>query len=248
VLVVIVAVIWIASSDSWRRRMKFPLLFLLLVGCGLTVAGARLGGESVYRFGTGVGREAPTTLPRTIEYFFPPEQIHIILAGITVAIALAALALSIRSITQAAPVTQVDFIAAALGPPPTLEYSQQMTEPEDVVMSRVPAARFWLLAALAALITIGVGVWLLASGAETWVVKDLIAFVREAPRRLFHVAAGSAILILSLILAALARWAPQQKGLLTIFVILLLAAVAVQVWLGILLLYDTPQGSLMRFN
>jgi uncharacterized membrane protein len=254
-LAVLVVIIWIGCSDTWRRRLHIPLLLGLLIVCGLTASGAWFGGEIVYRFGTGVSQTAPTTAPISVEYFLPPEQAHMILAGITVAIALAALALSVRNISAGAPVTQVDFIAAALGPPPTLigpegEDVQRnpFLEPEDVIVAQMPAARFWLLAALCALITFAAGVWLLASGAETWVVKDLISFVRGTGRRMVHVIVGGSIFVLSLILAILARCAPRQKWLLVIFATLLVVAVGVQVWLGILLLYDTPQGVLTHFN
>jgi hypothetical protein len=98
------------------------------------------------------------------------------------------------------------------------------------------------------LITVGLGAWVLASGFGTWAVKELISAVRETPRRMVHVAAGGSIVVLLLILAALARWAPRQKWVLVFFALLLVIAVAVQVWMGILLLYDTPQGPLVHFN
>src|SRR5450432_3026009 len=148
ILSVLVVVVWIGCSDSWRRRLHIPLLVLLLIGCGLTTAGAWHGGEVVYRFGTGIAQgAAPTTVPSKLEYFIPPVQVHIIFAGITIAMALAALALSIRNITQGQPITQVDFIAAALGPPSTLigvegeDLTQPIfSEPQDVIVAHVPAA------------------------------------------------------------------------------------------------------------
>jgi hypothetical protein len=251
-LAVLVVIIWIGSSDSWRHRLHLPLLLALLIACGLTAAGAWQGGEVVYRFGTGVGpRPGATTEPITIEYFLPPLQVHMILAGATIAIALAALALAIRNVTLSAPATQVDFIAAALGPPPTLiggEGDLPMPEPLDVNPAWAPAARFWLLAALLGLITVALGACVLASGFGTWAPKELIEAVRETPRRMVHVVAGGSIVVLLLILAALARWTPRQKWVLVFFALLLVVAVAVQVWMGILLLYDTPQGPLGHFN
>jgi uncharacterized membrane protein len=253
VAALLVALTWIGCSDSWRRRLHLPLLIILLGACGLTAAGAWHGGEVVYRFGTGVGaRPGATTEPITIEYFIPPLQSHMILAGATIALALAALALSIRNLTLGAPITQVDFIAAALGPPPTLMGGESEDvvppEPQDVMVPWAPAARFWLLAALIGLITAGFGVWVLAGGFGTWAAKELLSYVRETPRRLVHVIAGVSIVVLLLILAGVARWMPRQKWVLVFFALLLVIAVAVQVWLGILLLYDTPQGAMMHFN
>jgi uncharacterized membrane protein len=252
-LAVLGAMVWIGCSDSWRHRLHLPLLSLLIGACALSAAGAWYAGEVVYRFGTGVGlRAGATTQPMTIEYFVPPLQTHMIFAGATIALALAALALAIRNLTLGAPATQVDFIAAALGAPATLIGGESEDalppEPADVNLPWAPAARFWLLAALIGLVTAGLGVWVMAGGFGTWAPKELFSAVRETPRRLAHVIAGGSIVVLLLILAMAARWGTRQKWVLLFFATLLVIAVAMQVWLGILMLYDTPQGPLMHFN
>ncbi len=300
-LAVLASILWIACSDLWRGRLHLPLLLLLLVSVGLTVAGAWHGGEAVYRYGTGVSaihpppqalaqvppvaRAAPgaaATAPSTaaaapaapaavhehstpaveteprsrIEYYAPPLELHVVLAGTTVAIALAALGLSIRKITQGPPVTQVDHIAAALGPPPTLigaegaeiEPLPQATEPQDVSIPRVPASRFWMLAFFLALLTAAGGLWVLSGDTGNWDVKEMWEDVRQNARQYIHVLTGGAIAVLSLILAAFARWAPRQRWLLVIFALLLLLAVALQVWLGVLLMYDGMEGPLTKFT
>jgi hypothetical protein len=61
-------------------------------------------------------------------------------------------------------------------------------------------------------------------------------------RRLAHVIAGISIVVLPLILAMLAKWAPQRRLPLTLVAILLVAAIGIQVWLGVLMLFDGPAG------
>ena len=61
------------------------------------------------------------------------------------------------------------------------------------------------------------------------------------------VAAGT-IVVLVLLLAALARWARRRRLLLATVGLLLLAALAAQLWLGVLLMYDTPSGRIDQFR
>jgi hypothetical protein len=67
-------------------------------------------------------------------------------------------------------------------------------------------------------------------------------------RRLAHVAGGLAIVGLSLLMALVSRIATRSKLTLLIFALLLLAAVAAQVWFGVLLTYDSIGGPVTRFN
>jgi hypothetical protein len=159
--------------------------------------------------------------------------------------------LSIRKVTQAAPPTNVDHIAVALGPPPTIIGAEppDRPEPADVLVSPTPAARFWLLACLVAALTAGGGYYLLARGYENWNVQELWRdAIKVNTRRLAHVIAGAAIVVLPLVLAMLARWAPRAKWLLIPVSLLLVVAVAFQVWVGVLLLFDSPEGPVNRFN
>ena len=78
--------------------------------------------------------------------------------------------------------------------------------------------------------------------------KSMWQAVVGRPRRLYHVGAGATILVCTLVLALVARFARRSKFLLGFFALLLVIAVAVQVWLGVLLMYDTPNGDIYRFN
>jgi hypothetical protein len=67
-------------------------------------------------------------------------------------------------------------------------------------------------------------------------------------RRLAHIIAGISIVVLPFILAVLAKWAPQRRLPLTITAILLVAALGVQVWLGVLMLFDGPAGHVVNLR
>jgi hypothetical protein len=63
-----------------------------------------------------------------------------------------------------------------------------------------------------------------------------------------HIGGGVSIVVLSLLMAFIARIAPRGKIVLLIFTLLLLGVVAAQVWFGVLLTYDTVNGPVTRFN
>lgn len=260
ILAAIVVVTWLGSSDRLRSRLHWPLLAALLVSVCLSLAGAWHGGEAVFSQGVGVDRyeTSPTTAPAiTLVYFLPPMQMHVILAGTAVAIALAALGLSIRQITQGPPATQVDHIAAALGPPQTLIGANgteilptaPAPDPADPIGQHTPACRFWLLGALTAILTAAAGWWELAGNSHTWSFAELWRdVISNSVRLIAHSIVGGSIILLPLILAAAARWLPRQKWVLIVLAALLLIAVAAQIWLGILLLFDSPEGSLWKLK
>ncbi len=54
--------------------------------------------------------------------------------------------------------------------------------------------------------------------------------------------------MLCLILALLTRFAPRSRVVLSMFSFLLVAVMAVQVWLGVLLLFDGGRGPLAGFK
>lgn len=274
-LAVLVCVIWMGCSDKWRGKLHVPLMIVLLIATGLTISGAWHAGEAVYREGvavsarqttnpeTAVGEGAGTqpagawnarAIERRAAYFLPPLQLHAVLAGFAVAIALGALGLSLRAISAGPGVPHVDHIAHALGPPELAESESESRE--ELIRQRVPAARFWMLAFLVALLTALAGAWVLSRGYETWDPKVLWQAVSDRDqsdgktltRRLAHVGAGSAIIVLPLFLAIFARVAPRAKFILLLLALLLLAAIVAQVWLGVLLMFDTNVGPLTRFN
>lgn len=106
-VIFLVVVLWIALSDNWRRRLYLPLLLLLIAGKGAVVYGSHDGGQAVYVHGVAIeplattneSSMAPTRQERLMQYL-PPAQLHFTMAGWVVAIALVALAMSIRAITQ----------------------------------------------------------------------------------------------------------------------------------------------------
>ncbi|MEA2710865.1 MAG: hypothetical protein QOF78_3466 [Phycisphaerales bacterium] len=118
VVLLITAVLWMGSSDDWRRKLHFVWLLLLIAGLGTLVYGAWFGGEMIYRHGVGVepvsesasgtsapgqGEFSPAAAEQTenmqgkIAYYVPPLQTHTILAGAAVSLALAALGVSLRA-------------------------------------------------------------------------------------------------------------------------------------------------------
>jgi uncharacterized membrane protein len=269
-LAMLVVVSWLGCSDGWRQKLHWPLLIVLLLSVAIIVVGAQHGGDAVYEHGTGVMRAdagtASEAVPATdaaapaattsadesagiagqIQSVLPPMQMHVILAGIASSLALASLGLSIRRASQFPAPTQVDHIAAALN---TSGDDPQSPEPPGTAQAIAPAARFWLLAALAGLLTAAVGYWMLVIGfGMRWPMELWKAAILEYPRRRAHLFAGGAIIILPIVLSLLTRVAPRQKWLLMPVALLLVLAIAFQVWVGILLMFDTSEGPLSGFN
>jgi uncharacterized membrane protein len=136
----------------------------------------------------------------------------------------------------------------------------------------IPAGRFWMLTFLLALITTLGGLFVIARDAD--ILKDIKekpnqtatllwnqikpsdgdtpAKSTEKPtknyRHLAHAIAGTAIVVLPLVLAFLVRFAPREKIILSIVTFLLIVAVGLQVWFGILLWLDTSTGPLTNYN
>ncbi len=280
-LTVAIASFGLAASDGWRRKAYLPLLVGLLVAWGVFVAGAWQGGETVYAQGTAVRKlpqsgidavaqseEPPVRVPinskKAIDFYLGSlYQVHMIAAGMAFALAIGALALSFRKISSTYP--DLGKVSADM----TLERDNDDPTRDDVAMLRsfsaqtppppveeriYPAGRFWLVAALATLVTFGVGFWIWGKG--SW---SLTAFYNDAMTdegrfaisRIFaHVWMGIIILLLCLILAAVARWATQRRIALSIMAVLIILAIGAQIWLGILLTFDTDhtEGSLLHFN
>jgi hypothetical protein len=212
---------------------------------------------------TSPAAEEQIEVKQKIERAFPPMQMHVILAGFAVAFAMAAIGLSLRAanVARAAlvvePADELSDLATAYGATPVRPGRPGLLEPGatarvDVMHSRVPSARFWLLTALFALLTAALGWWLIIGHGD---VHNALNFagvwkdqLRPYPRRMFHAIAGVSIVVLSLLLAIIAGTAPRARGLIFLVSLLLIAAVAAQVWLGILMLWDTHEGPVQRFN
>lgn len=148
----------------------------------------------------------------------------------------------------------------------------------SVAQHRAPAAGLWLATSLLALVSAGFGLWFLSgqTDAARRAAQDdrSIALVlwetiktpaappgptavgtnsgSESPlnlnRRSAHAVAGAAIIVVPLLMAALARWAPKRRWLLAPLALVVVLAIGVQVWLGVLMTLDTPGGSLFKLN
>jgi uncharacterized membrane protein len=205
------------------------------------------------------------------EQLLPPVELHVIGAGTAVAIALAAIGLSFRKITatyeleDTRPIRPRDETMAPSKPGPRTPPSPVSMlrsfnpEIEVTVAPFAPAARFWLLTCLLGVITIAGGLYVSHSDeiqAKQNVFKAVWEEINPAHNeggqkinRLFgHVTAGAVILLTPLVLAGLARFAPRHRIGLGIFTLILLVAVAAQIWFGVLLLFDTPVGSISKFR
>lgn len=224
---------WIVARDRARQWLYWPLLIALIVGVGLMTAGAWHGGESVYRYGTGVEAAELSQMQHEagaksggIKYYLPPLQLHVVLAGLMFASVLGALALTLRA--------RVPTEAAT-------------TERATVESS---GAGWWVLAGLIALLTVFAGAWAHMGGFSADALKtNLLALGKpEHLRLLLHVIAGLSLLALPFILAAMARMTNTNFVVIGSLGGLLFLAVAAQVWLGILLLYDTGKGPITGFS
>ena len=241
----------------------------------------------------------------SIGYFVgPPIQMHVIIAGLAVAISLGAFGATLRRfaiLAEFAPVpepvpgdpnTEAAAETVVMVPGQTVVDPQQAmsealaatyapghrpTTTQDIDLIRtinpgmvvvpaprpdprsVPAGKLWLLAFVVALSASAIGVYFLASrlhdprepltASVIWqavVSKDQN---QDGPgtRRLAHVIAGGMIVVLPLVLGAMARWG-RSRLFLSIIGFILALAIAAQVWLGILLLYDTNRGKVTQFN
>lgn len=197
---------------------------------------------------------------RTFLAILAPEQAHVTMAGFLVALALVSLALSARAMggtsatviettavipaDQARPVSDADARAALLRDDATVISRERTIIPAPVV----PSGRFWLLTFIVALLVLLGGVAVLGLESERWAPKQLGEMIAAQPRMLAHAITGGSIVLLTLCLAVAARWAKQNRMVLGILAALLLIALGIQLWMGILMLYDTPQGPLTRFN
>jgi uncharacterized membrane protein len=273
---IVAVIVWLASSNRWRDRLHWPLLAVVIVGMICLIFGAWHGGEMVYGHGLAVaqvdpaaaspvlhGTEAKAQEGETLEQVVPPMELHLFLAGLTFAMAAAALGLSYRSLAEIrmAEITDTEDTLTEesearpyRGVPEHDERIVDALRGEEAVVilpPHMPPARFWLLAALLGILTALAGLWLvgiISPPQQIFSWPDLQHEFAHSHRDAAHILFGGGIVVLSLILAVLTRWARRSGLLLSIFSLLLVLAVAGQIWLGVLLAFDSMQGSLVRFN
>jgi uncharacterized membrane protein len=269
----VAVVIWLGATDFWRKILRVPVLFMLIVALALMMDGAWHGGEMVFRLGFAVqGRQSvmpdnpspPSGWRDNIEYYAPEGEVHLLMAGLVFALAAAALGLSIRRavmndsvLVQRIPPTYIPAAAEGRANKP-ISLLQALNDPGDEipVVPRVPPGRFWLLTALLALCAIASGLWF-GNFLRPWPkIIDVEHFRRAlqhikdagSAREGLHIVCGASILVLVLILALLTRFAPRSRVFLSALALLLVLVMAAQVWLGVLLLFDGDRGPLARFK
>jgi hypothetical protein len=205
-----------------------------------------------------------------IKWYLPPIELHIVLAGLVFAVSLGALALTIRRLElPAAKLEPAEVIGpgdAAIATPPQSHEPLELVTPAEAAVISAPmsfsshpsliapiihAGRFWLLAFLAALVTALAG---LSSVVDDFSAKRLtrnwesLQHPKGEYRLLLHVIFGASLILLPLILALLARYGRRRRGVTTVFLALIVLAIACQFWLGIALFYDGRHGFIYRFT
>lgn len=260
---------WLASSDDWRGRLYWPALVILIAAMASFAAGAWFGGESVYRYGTAVATAASSTASAEphhqhgINWYIPPLELHVLLAGTTVAVALGAMALTIRRLERKELVPAPEEMIAAgestdqARPEPAASNGPVM--PNAPVVPVAPdeprpifAGRFWLAAAVISLCTAVAGLWSVVGVFSADALKHNGQMLRRYDwnnlRLPLHLIFGITILVLALLLAALARFARRRRKLTVAFLSLLVLAIAAQFWLGLAMLYDGRTGPALGFK
>ncbi len=101
VLLVLVTVIWIASSPAGRKTGYLPLLGMTFIALVAMSSGAWFGGEMVYSHGAGVVSEPSMGIgsvgqPEWVRRYLPPLQVHLLGGGLLAALAVLAMAQSLR--------------------------------------------------------------------------------------------------------------------------------------------------------
>jgi len=263
-ILLVMVLIFVGSSDRWRRKLYFLHVALLLLGLSALTFSAHHGGLMVYE---GIGTKAMAESVHTedrhidekaplrdkIERNFPPVEIHLVLAGFTLAMTMAALAISyrrssdFRTTETVADADIADALTAqSLGAFGVNAGETHAPRMDMVVVVPVPAARFWMLASLVAILTAVAGWW--SYGNFNW--REAWDYLRDPynKRVLYHVIFGTSLIVVPWIFALFTRFAPRARFFLMILTLCILGIAAVQVWLGILLLFDTNQGPLSNFN
>ena len=277
-LCVLVVVVWLGCSDELRESLRAPLLVVLLIATGGIIAGAWFGGEAVYRHAVAVDLPSDVKSPAppptyAFENYISVAEIHVIAAGTMVAVALGAIGMSFRKISATViqpgdtrPIIPRDELRGPRGPmtpPDPIDVLRSFNPSIEVTNNPfAPAGRFWVLTFVIGLGVAAGGLFLTFGDANlldtarlhhqpVWQVAwDQIkpADGQKINRLIAHLGAGLTLILTPLVLALLSRFAPRRRFVLSFFTLILLAAVAAQVWIGILLLFDTPDGPVNHFQ
>jgi uncharacterized membrane protein len=291
-VIILVVMAWIATTDRWRKTL-YPVLLILLIGAeGLMIMGAHEGGLAVYKHA--VAQEPANAADSSagtpareevIMAYVPPGQLHVTMAGWLLALALVALAMSLRGTwhgsggvddeqawygsggdegAQAGPAdvpaghfqVSPDVAEGHVNTPGVTAASGGMAGSASAATGtlRIPASRFWLLAFLCAAIAIASGWWIMGFWGNPHKGEFLTGqFMRSGAqkateRQQLHTWFGAAIVLFTLLLALVTLVARRAKWVISAIALMLLLAIAAELWLGILLMFDGHSGDYKGFR
>lgn len=136
----------------------------------------------------------------------------------------------------------------------TVETETVATRTHLVIVTEPPVlfpGRFWMLAFVLFLLTAAAGIWSVTGNFSPESLRANVNDLKDTHthlRLLLHLAFGVSIVALTIILAGIARWGRKKAGATQILLLLAVLAIAIQFWLGILLLFDGHHGPIFRFN
>jgi uncharacterized membrane protein len=268
---------WLGSSDRWRQWSYLPMLGVLVAGVVIGGIGVHKIGNAVFIHGLAVEpspADAGTVHPSyastnndengtwraAVDSTLNPRQVHVILGGFACSVALLVIALCVRRtvhaserLAESVPQTQIEEpqLNASIPDRNQLMVAAIRSVPDGsrAAAPKIPAATFGLLAVLLTLAAAVVGLYV--AGITDWPAFQsdfLRAQSNLEMRDRLHAMLGAAMLVLLLLLACIARFAPRSGFAVGIFSCLLLMVIAAQLWMGPLLLLDGSTGPLNGFN
>ena len=191
--------------------------------------------------------------PAGIDYYANPVQTHVTLAGLAAAMGMLGIGLALRAASTSPHWRDPELARAGVE---ALPHPQRGGRDDLAVLrsfapnvevtgevERIPVARFWLLTFVVSAGAALAGWWALADEHQTYRPQDLWELVMSDGhiRRLAHVIGAAAVVVLPLFLALLGRVARRSRAMIALFGVLLVGAIAAQVWLGVLLMVDQPR-------
>jgi len=260
----IAACTWLAASDRLRQTLYWPALIVLIVAFGVIGLAAWYSGESVYTQGTAVIRAGPPPpkpatqdeedqpdLKDVLEYYSPPLQLHVVLVGFLLATSLAALALTVRrwnsTLVPPPPTLKPIVVTMPLAPVGT---SQAPTPSLESAAPALFPGRFWLVALILALCTVAAGLWTSQDFNLAQFRHALLdSQTRHENTRLFvHIVLGLCLVFFTLLMTLFTTLWRRWRTVASVILLLLLIAFAGQLYMGVMLTYDSMSGPLTHFN
>lgn len=256
--------VYLALGDTLRRALYLPLLLAMVGVVALTLAGSHVAGRAAYEHAVGTQatlKRPAATLPPLGEVgvrgvaaaVAPPLELHGVLAGLALATGVLALACAWRNASAG------ESVAPADGERQIFPGTGRGDAPRH--SGRLPAKRALLATTALAVAAATAGWWHLAQQvdsvklAELWEVavpfplQDAFSEAnREELRRPVHLLLGTVVAGVPVLLAGWTFLRPRGRVVLLGLGTLWLLAAALQVWMGILLLWDLPVGPLTGFN